>query len=416
MARGFKIMKKLLNRLLVVVVSALLGMGTANAVEISDLPIFSAASSTRPMTMLVMGRDHSLYYEAYSNLMDLDGDGIADQQYITDTEFKYPGYFNSDVCYLYSDADDRYVPQSVTTNKKCFGSRWSGDFLNYLTMTRMDMVRLALYGGKRSVDTDTLTILERAYIPQDSHIWGFEYEGEEVNGYRISEYTPLHKPVVVAGVQHYHLFANMTHAGGEWTEPFDGNYTYCGGAFGNPGCGQSLPDQLLATGAPNTDPKPLLKVLTNTRFTLDNWVKDTDPLGSLNCLDEASGLPEVCIDRATTIVAGPITDAGVAAGLAGITDDSDPATRSSDIESITADVASGRSRPAASLLSGRESGFFEEQGVGGDEAIILPTNEDAEAALVLEPESWNWTAIRPGALLRVTRQTYALSELGASGR
>jgi len=121
LARGLYIMKKLLNRLTVVVVSAFLGMGTANAVEISDLPIFSAASSTRPMTMLVMGRDHSLYYEAYSNLMDLDGDGVADQQYITNTEFKYPGYFNSDVCYLYSDADDRYIPQEVTTTKKCYG-------------------------------------------------------------------------------------------------------------------------------------------------------------------------------------------------------------------------------------------------------------------------------------------------------
>ena len=36
-------------------------------------------------------------------------------------------------------------------------------------MTRMDIVRKILYGGKRSTDTATDTVLERAHLPIDAH-------------------------------------------------------------------------------------------------------------------------------------------------------------------------------------------------------------------------------------------------------
>ena len=72
---------------------------------------------------------------------------------------------------------------------------WSGDFLNYLTMSRIDALRKVLYGGYRYVDTATETVLMRSYIPQDAHAWGKEYESITRDGYDIQDYTPLDLPV-----------------------------------------------------------------------------------------------------------------------------------------------------------------------------------------------------------------------------
>jgi type IV pilus assembly protein PilY1 len=71
------------------------------------------------------------------------------------------------------------------------GNYWSGDFLNYVTMTRMDALRKVLYGGYRSTDTATDTVLQRVFVPQDAHSWGKEYESIERDGYDIAQYTPL---------------------------------------------------------------------------------------------------------------------------------------------------------------------------------------------------------------------------------
>ena len=40
---------------------------------------------------------------------------------------------------------------------------------------RIDALRKVMYGGDRSTDTVTDTVLERTYVPQDAHSWGKEY-------------------------------------------------------------------------------------------------------------------------------------------------------------------------------------------------------------------------------------------------
>ena len=94
-------------------------------------------------------------------------------------------------CYTYST--DHFVPVSATSNKQCSGS-WSGDFLNYLTTSRMDALRRVLFGGWRQVDSTTETILQGAYFPQDGHSWGKEYQSVARDGYDISNYAPLTAP------------------------------------------------------------------------------------------------------------------------------------------------------------------------------------------------------------------------------
>ncbi len=163
-------------------------------------------SSAPPLVLLVMGKNHKLYYEAYNDASDIDGDGDLDVGY--DPSIDYYGYFNSYNCYVYDDSDERFkASANATGNKTCSGSgEWSGDFLNYLTMSRMDTMRKVLYGGKRVVDSESETVLERAFIPQDAHSWGKEYDPNE-DGYSISDYTPLSAPT--SGKRHF--FASTTH-------------------------------------------------------------------------------------------------------------------------------------------------------------------------------------------------------------
>src|SRR6185295_10156344 len=70
---------------------------------------------------------------------------------------------------------------TADANKYCVGAsagKWSGNFLNWMTMTRMDTVRKLLYGGYRSTDTATDTVLERAYLPTDAHSFAKSYAGQ----------------------------------------------------------------------------------------------------------------------------------------------------------------------------------------------------------------------------------------------
>jgi len=207
--------------------------------------------SAAPLILLTMQRDGRIFSEAYDNASDLNGDGVMDTKYKpamqkyedgnaqTDKSGKaviidYYGYFDSHKCYQYKNYSYRdassaaqsvyaFVPIGDTdASKKCTAytadtttltGPWSGDFLNYLTTTRLDALRKVLYGGKRYVDfaynstsTKSATVLERANVPQDTHAFGKEYTSEAVDGYKISDYTPLTAPAT--GKRH--LFANVT--------------------------------------------------------------------------------------------------------------------------------------------------------------------------------------------------------------
>jgi type IV pilus assembly protein PilY1 len=89
------------------------------------------------------------------------------------SEFRVNGYV----------VDVPYVEASETEG------RWSGNFLNWASMTRMDILRKVLYGGLRSVDTPATsstpaeTILERAFVPKDSHAFVKVYTGTDVSSY-----------------------------------------------------------------------------------------------------------------------------------------------------------------------------------------------------------------------------------------
>ncbi len=219
--------------------------------QIAQAPLYMK-DAVPPLNMLVMGKDHKIYYEAYNDASDLNGDGALDVGYKPAT-IDYYGYFNSNVCYTYESTNgERFTPSSAATNKQCDGKKWSGDFLNYLTTSRMDALRRVLYGGWRQTDTATDTTLQGAFFPQDAHSWGKEYQSTTRDGYDISKYAPLSAPV--AG--RYHLFAVTTVTGNDQAFP---NY------------------------AP-----PLFRVMTNSTARIWEWVSIEGPVAGNKCYNQGT--------------------------------------------------------------------------------------------------------------------------------
>ena len=161
--------------------AVLLGLASAHsvhAINLAQSPLFLAQPVT-PIVMLNMSNDHQLFFKAYDDYSDLDGDGSVDTTYMND--YDYYGYFDSLKCYSYSSGV--FTPAGTASNYYCDGSKWSGNFLNWATMTRIDTVRKILYGGKRwsSGDSANYTVLERAMLPQDAHSFAKYYNGSDLN-------------------------------------------------------------------------------------------------------------------------------------------------------------------------------------------------------------------------------------------
>lgn len=157
----------------------------AATLNIPDKPVF-VSSPVPPMAMIDLTKDHQLYYKAYNDYSDLDSDGSIETTY--KHSFDYYGYFDSYKCYDYSVANGRFEPAADTADKYCTG-KWSGNFLNWVSMTRMDIVRKVLYGGTRSTDTATDTTLERSFIPTDAHSFAKYYNGADID--KLTPFTDI---------------------------------------------------------------------------------------------------------------------------------------------------------------------------------------------------------------------------------
>lgn len=163
---------------------ALVSFAQSN-LDYTATPPLSQQFANDPMVMLALASDHQLFIRAYNEYDDLDLDGQPDSGY--SHNFAYVGYFDNKKCYAYdggifsptatapTPAGDRDILQY------CSGNEWSGNFLNWLTMTRADIVRMVLYGGYRSIDTPEETVLERAYLPSDAHSFAKYYAGDDIN-------------------------------------------------------------------------------------------------------------------------------------------------------------------------------------------------------------------------------------------
>ena len=178
------------------------------------------SGNVQPLIMLVMSRDEQLFNKAYSDYTKLNASDAAPETTYTDS-FTYNGYFDPTICYVYSgtpttgdpssNASTAYFKAAANVSVNSHGcasgkSYWSGNFLNWLAMSRLDILRWAFYGGTRSTDTSTTTILERAEIPTDLHSWAKVYSGTD-----IANLTPFSSTTTFCNVS-----MGTT---GQWTTP-----------------------------------------------------------------------------------------------------------------------------------------------------------------------------------------------------
>lgn len=83
----------------------------------------------------------------------------------------YLGYFDGTKCYDYSDSG-YFTPVSGLTGPVCTG-HWSGNMLNWATMTALDEFRYSLTGGNRIIDTASNTVLLRSNLNSQSNAGNF---------------------------------------------------------------------------------------------------------------------------------------------------------------------------------------------------------------------------------------------------
>lgn len=259
----YRTMRKIFLKIAFISIVFTLSSHAIASIDISQVPLSVRGEAVPPLNMIVMGRDHTLFYEAYNDASDLNGDGQLNIGYEPD-KVDYYGYFDSNLCYSYSN--NQFKASSDANNKQC-SSGWSGDFLNYITTARIDALRKVLYGGNRVTDTAEKTVLERSYIPQDAHSWGKEYRSIEHDGYDIRKYTPLDLPA--SGTRH--LFANTT----------------------------LLKNDVLSPHR-SANMEPLMRVLTNSRYRIWEWVAIERHVAGSRCIHGGNN-NNPCVYGATTL-------------------------------------------------------------------------------------------------------------------
>jgi type IV pilus assembly protein PilY1 len=174
-----RILKQVMSSRLAVPMWTLLSLvvtaSSAHAQSMRDytgLPAFSANVQSTRSIMLTMSTDHQLFIKAYNDFSDLPPyDGKPETTFEVGRE--YVGYFDHTLCYTHDGAKFNPVAR-WNSGRICSPGEWSGNFLNWATMTRIDLVRQVLYGGYRYVPTGQQelpaeTVLERSYLPQDAH-------------------------------------------------------------------------------------------------------------------------------------------------------------------------------------------------------------------------------------------------------
>lgn len=260
---------------------------------------------TVPQVMLVLERDWKMFYPAYNNLADLTGDGAIDIGF--NPQATYVGYFDSNSCYEYKR--DGYTPSAHNNEKGNFyrvgptspqtqdeadslarasnidqtnlayprsihgvcgggsGNRdegmgqWHGNWLNYALTSRMDAIRKVLYGGKRSTDTATSTILEMVRVPPNANVWGGEIYANDIweelapssPWYDVSKFTGFKAPV--AGSMHFWARADWF-----WKTPIYAGTPSNSSSEQNTKTQNSKPLFRVVANVPSTNRHPFLKV------------------------------------------------------------------------------------------------------------------------------------------------------------
>lgn len=92
---------------------------------------------------------------------------------------QYIGLFNSNRCYLYDAFNNYFYPSGNDTDidYNCVdntgkGNAFSGNFMNWATMSALDILRYSFTGGERFIDKENLTVTARTQLASAVPGWG----------------------------------------------------------------------------------------------------------------------------------------------------------------------------------------------------------------------------------------------------
>ena len=181
-------------------------------VNLSADPLYAPAQTDKPVLALALSVEFPTVGAQYVDPDNNNGSATDDPSYSPTIE--YLGYYDAESCYTYDDAGTgapagqmanykRFVRRgpaiplatpdannSTWTSRMCWdgaksyikddgtspassvssNDAFSGNFLNWASSSAIDMLRLAMTGGDRLIDTPTLTVLQRAMIPDGNPI------------------------------------------------------------------------------------------------------------------------------------------------------------------------------------------------------------------------------------------------------
>lgn len=153
-------MKTLQKLIISLGLSAVLGLSVpAQAtIDLADSPLFSTISVPGNLALVLSVEYPTALSPSYPSTT----------AYTTATEFL--GYFDPNKCYLYvynstTEALSYFKPYGAASTHACSSSAsvplWSGNYLNWASMSTMDTFRWVLTGGTRMTDDVGTTILEK---------------------------------------------------------------------------------------------------------------------------------------------------------------------------------------------------------------------------------------------------------------
>jgi type IV pilus assembly protein PilY1 len=145
-------------------------------IVLSQDPLYGAAAVDKPTWVLALSVEFATV-------------GAQHPGTVYSVSQEYLGYFDANSCYSYNNAPaeaattatnysdyKRFDRLGAATSRRCTGAMdgFSGNFLNFASGSAIDLLRLALSGGDRLIDTGTssasLTILQRAVLPNGDPI------------------------------------------------------------------------------------------------------------------------------------------------------------------------------------------------------------------------------------------------------
>lgn len=174
----------------------------AFSASIPDVPHFVTANAF-PNVMFDMSIETPMGGAAYADQKD-NPPGCLGRSKVGGKEvgacyypsYKYLGIFDPNKCYVYQS--DHFAPASLSSYKtngkyECPNNNhpWSGNFLNWATMTAIDMFIWTMTGGNRYKDDTSSTILERARATHKPHWFPVKYIEDA------SKVTPFSGPLYI---------------------------------------------------------------------------------------------------------------------------------------------------------------------------------------------------------------------------